>query len=126
MPEPTTQTETQPAVDLANPAIQAAIEQAKAEGAAAARAQAETEMAGLKKNRDELIRDMQKLRILGKPEEIAEKVARLETLDAQIAAGKAGVLPEQYKADVEKAAQAKYETRRQELEEVRKKEEQER
>lgn len=101
-------------VDLQNPQVQAAIRAAVQRE----RQAAQEREAGLKENRDDLLKEKKKWSELGDPDQIAKRLERLEKLENDRAANDVGVDSEKFQAKVDEVAQKKYEARAKELRDV--------
>lgn len=109
------------AVDLSTPAAQAAIAAAADKAAKAMVAGLEEEKGKLTANNKALLEEKKPWEELAKtlgakkPEEVAAIVAKAREIETKAKAGEHGVDPAKYEADVDRAAQAKYASREEEL-----------
>jgi hypothetical protein len=101
-------------VDLANPAVQQAIQAAVARERQAAMQREQ----GLRENRDQILGEKKLYAELGKPDEIRERLERLQKLETDVQAAGVNADPDEFRRAVEEAAQRKYVERERSLSDV--------
>lgn len=102
-------------VDFSNPEIQAAIAAAAQKTIGERQTAWEDEKAKIIANRDAILTEKKGWEPLGKPEEVAARLKKLEELETAAKAKEIGAEPDKFSQAVEAAAQAKYQAREQEL-----------